>query len=217
MNDTIMTIRGWVGGAPRHYPKDPKVTGSRMATTFRVGVTPRYYSRAEGEYQDGMTTWFSVRSYGNLAYNAASSLGKGTPVIVRGKLSTRQWSDKDGVVHNELVIVADSIGVEISAGMANYVRVMRIANPDETDQWRTSPDGQGLATQAERSGDDADDGTPVGVSEADADVARGFGEAGADGVEDGAEADAPGGFGEERADGVEIEADLERDVNEAVA
>lgn len=126
MNDTMVTIRGWVGSAPRFYEEKTQEDGTtfRAATLFNVGVTPRYYSRAREEYYDGVTTWYSVRCRGTLAENAARSLSRGTPVLVRGKLTSRTYADKDGVARTAFDLHADSIGVEISTGMANFARVM---------------------------------------------------------------------------------------------
>ncbi|WP_270975169.1 single-stranded DNA-binding protein [Trueperella sp.] len=138
MNDTIVTIRGWVGGAPRYFPPDEN--GAGAATIVNVGVTPRYFSRAHSEFRKGVTTWYSVRCYGSLAKNAATSLHKGTPVLVRGRLTQRMWADRDGVARTSLVIHADSVGVEISTGMANFVKIMNTppAAPGD-EQWRVEP------------------------------------------------------------------------------
>ncbi|MEW6881860.1 single-stranded DNA-binding protein [Trueperella pyogenes] len=157
MNDTIVTIRGWVGGAPRFFPPD-NTNGRGPATMFNVGVTPRFYNRARGKFQAGTTTWYSVRCFGNLAVNAAHSIAKGNPVIVRGRLSSRTWVDKDGAVRTSIDIVADSVGVEISSGIATYARIMTTSLDEALgQQWRTEP-------QAERT-DEEGQGTDVASTE----------------------------------------------------
>ncbi len=123
MNDTHVTIRGWIGGAPRMFSNTANGSGdgqNRPTTIFRVGVTPRYFSRQTATYTDGVTTWYSVRCYGSLAKNAAFSLRTGMPVLVRGRLTSRLWTDKDGIQQRELSIMADSVGVELSNGLVNY-------------------------------------------------------------------------------------------------
>ena len=152
MNDTIVTIRGWVGGVPRHY--DPEGNEAMPVTFLNVGVTPRYYSRVHSEYKEGVTTWYSVRCYGRLAKNAAGCLSKGTPVLVRGRLSQREWVDASGVVHSSFDVNADSIGVEISTGVANYVKVLKNPPGDmRDDRWRTEPKGEGAEGEAGADGE----------------------------------------------------------------
>ena len=56
---------------------------------FRVAHTPRVMR--QGEWVDGTTTWLSVHVYGRLADNCAASLHKGDPVMVTGRLRTRNW------------------------------------------------------------------------------------------------------------------------------
>lgn len=123
MNDTHVTIRGWIGGEPRMFSNRTNGSGTdsnRATTIFRVGVTPRYFSRHDNQFTDGVTTWYSVRCYGALATNASLSLKKGMPVIVRGRLTTRLWIDKSGEQQREMSIIADSVGVELSSGIASY-------------------------------------------------------------------------------------------------
>lgn len=142
MNDTYVTIRGWIGGEPKYFSNSNDDDTASHATFFRVGVTPRYYSRREEKFTDGVTTWYSVRCYGKLAMNAAVSLKTGVPVLVRGRLTTRLWKDKQGEEHSELAITADSVGLELSNGIANYARRIDVAvTPDAGE-----PGWQGIET-----------------------------------------------------------------------
>ncbi|VEI12743.1 single-stranded DNA-binding protein [Trueperella bialowiezensis] len=122
MNDTHVTIRGWIGGSPRMFTNTASDGTETYTTIFRVGVTPRHYDRRNGQYTDGVTMWYSIRCYGQTAKNAAMSLSTGNPVIVRGRLVTRLWVDRDGVQRSELTIYADSVGVELSTGLVNYTK-----------------------------------------------------------------------------------------------
>lgn len=130
-NDTYITIRGWVGAKPTVYQNDHanepvqnQISGSgkNLSTVFNVGVTPRNYSRKTNQYEDGETSWYSVRTFGRLAENVAACVHKGDPLLVRGKLSARSYQTKDGGIRVNQVIVADAIGIELSAGTANYSR-----------------------------------------------------------------------------------------------
>mgnify|MGYP002737251623 CR=1 FL=1 len=160
MNDTHVTIRGWIGGEPKLFDKRSAGENPNRATTiFRVGVTPRYFNRFENQYTDGATTWYSVRCYGALAKNAAMSLSKGMPVMVRGRLTTRLWMDKSGNQNSELAIIADSVGVELSNGIVDYTkRSDRVLKPQPGEPgWtdvseRTEPEQGWTGTGDSRAG-----------------------------------------------------------------
>lgn len=120
---------------------DLKVGDGWRGARFRVAHTPRVVR--EGEWVDGTTTWLSVHVYGRLAENCASSLHKGDPVVVTGRLRTRAWSDDDGT-HEQLVVVASVVGPDLNRATAVVRRPERRveapltdepvqARPDETD------------------------------------------------------------------------------------
>lgn len=124
-NDTSITVRGWAGAKPTLYINS-QTQGQKISkistTVLNVGVTPRNYNRQTGDFQDGDTTWYSVRCYGALARNVAISIQKGTPVLVRGKLTTRSYQDKTGADRQAQVIIADSLAIDLNYGVANYVK-----------------------------------------------------------------------------------------------
>lgn len=124
-NDTSITVRGWAGAKPTLYINS-QTQGEKISkistTVLNVGVTPRNYNRQTGDFQDGDTTWYSVRCYGALARNVAISIQKGTPVLVRGKLTTRSYQDKTGADRQAQVIIADSLAIDLNYGVANYVK-----------------------------------------------------------------------------------------------
>ncbi|WCC79355.1 single-stranded DNA-binding protein [Cutibacterium equinum] len=78
---------------------------------FRVAHTPRVMR--QGEWVDATTTWLSVHVYGRLADNCAASLRKGDPVVVSGRLRTRNWIDDEGS-HEQLIVVASNVGPDLS-------------------------------------------------------------------------------------------------------
>ncbi|QJC21462.1 single-stranded DNA-binding protein [Arcanobacterium buesumense] len=133
-NETFVTIRGYVGSTPTVFNnsanRDTGETLTTKTTVIRVGVTPRYYSRAKREFKDGNTAWYTVRTYGSLADNVAQSVEKGTPVLVRGRLTARAYEDKNKVMRTEQVILADSLGIELTYGSASFTK--KSAMPLET-------------------------------------------------------------------------------------
>lgn len=129
INDTVITIRGWAGADPTFYHNEHsgEQTGNvnsaaNVSAVLNVGVTPRNYNRQTGQYADGETAWYSVRTFGRLAENVNACVHKGMPLIVRGKLTARSFQGKDGTTKMSQVIVADALGIEISNGTAQYLR-----------------------------------------------------------------------------------------------
>jgi single-stranded DNA-binding protein len=47
---------------------------------------------------------------------------KGDPILVKGKFQTRTYEDKDGNPKTEARITADTVGHDLSRGVANYMR-----------------------------------------------------------------------------------------------
>ncbi len=122
-NDTSITVRGWAGGDPTLYinSKGNGADNSKLSTTIvNVGVTPRIFKRDLGEFINGDTAWYSVRCYGSLAQNVAVSVKKGMPVLVRGRLTNKVYTDKNQTSRSSQVILADSLGVDLNMGTVNY-------------------------------------------------------------------------------------------------
>ncbi len=92
-------------------------------STFRLGCTPR--TVRGGEWGDEQTIWVTVSCSGRLAEHVRLSLHKGDPVIVVGRLRSRQWADANGVVHEQLQIRASTVGHDLTAGSANFYRLKR--------------------------------------------------------------------------------------------
>ncbi len=116
-NETYVTVRGFVGAVPTVYGNE----ANRNTVVMRVGVTARTYNREAGEYQSGTTGWYSVRCYGALGTNVARCVRKGSPVLVRGRLVPRSWTDKNNQTHVDFNILADSVGIELGTGIANFI------------------------------------------------------------------------------------------------
>lgn len=137
-NETTIAVRGFAGSNGQMFDNP----GGGGTFVFPIGVTPRRWDRQKNKYIDGATIWYDVRCYGQLADNAAVSIHTGTPVLVRGRLAQRPWTDKAGRDRLSLVIVAESVGIDLNTGTAAFVK----RNPNALDP----VDGEPVA----RSGED---------------------------------------------------------------
>src|SRR5690606_12848129 len=94
MTDTI-TLRGTVGTDPRLVTT---ANGTHI-TSFRLASPQRRFDRETSAWIDGETNWYTVSAYRQLARNTGTSIKKGDPVIVTGRLKVRPWEagEKKGV------------------------------------------------------------------------------------------------------------------------
>jgi single-strand DNA-binding protein len=91
--------------------RDPELrfTPSGQATTsFGVAVNRRWQNRQTQEW-DEQTSYFDVVCWGQLAENAAQSLGKGARVMVDGRLDQRSWENQEGERRSKIEITADEV------------------------------------------------------------------------------------------------------------
>ena len=80
--DNTITVRGYVTAEPKMWQRTPEQS---PVATIRVGSTPRKLNRETGEWQDGETSYYTVKCWRKLAENVHGSLRKGDMVIVRGQ------------------------------------------------------------------------------------------------------------------------------------
>ena len=121
MNDIPMTV---VGNVVNDVELRFTSAGDPVAS-FRIASTVRRFDRANERWVDGDTHWFSVSCWRQLAENVASSLQKGMPVLVTGRLRSRQVERPCGD-HAHLVrfhdIEAVAVGPDLARGTAAFTR-----------------------------------------------------------------------------------------------
>ena len=105
MADSSITIVG-------NLTRDPEIrytaNGSAKAS-FGVAVSRRWQNRQTQEW-DEQTSFFNVVCWREMAENVAESLGKGSRVVVTGRLEQRSWETENGEKRNVVEIVADDVG-----------------------------------------------------------------------------------------------------------
>lgn len=124
MNDISMTI---VGNVVNEVELRFTNAGEAVAK-FRVAASSRRYDRANEKWVDGDTHYFSVSCWRNLAHNSVSSIKKGMPVIVVGRLRSRQVEKECGDHKHTMYfhdIEASSVGPDLARGTATFERVKR--------------------------------------------------------------------------------------------
>ena len=118
LNEAQISVTGYVATQPTVR----SVTSGAVYTSMRVAWTPRRQDRETGEWVDGNTSYATVICWRKLATHAALSLRKGDPVMVRGRLSIRNYDDKNGVRRISVEVEATSVGHDLSRGVAIFQR-----------------------------------------------------------------------------------------------
>ncbi|GAA4867423.1 single-stranded DNA-binding protein [Kitasatospora terrestris] len=115
MNETLVTMVGNVASTVT-YRETP--AGVPVAN-FRMAATERRYDRGRGDWVDGDTTWVTVIAWRWLAANVVSSVNKGDPVVVSGRLRVREWGE-EGERRAVVEIDARSVGHDLARGTSAF-------------------------------------------------------------------------------------------------
>jgi single-strand DNA-binding protein len=110
MRETPVTVVGTLVSDMRPRRVGPDGT---LVLNFRVACNERRFDKASESWMDGESLYLSVSCWRRLAENAAS-LVKGDPVIVRGKLRTREWTTDQGERRSVVELEANAIGPDLS-------------------------------------------------------------------------------------------------------
>jgi len=129
MNDTLITLQGYVGGDVRL-----RVAGDSQVATFRVACTPRRYSAKEGGWVDGDTQWYSVNCWRSLGEHVDRSLRRGDPVVVHGRLSASRWTSTAGVEVTGFDVDAMFVGHDLNRGTSVFTRQARRTAPSSGEE-----------------------------------------------------------------------------------
>ncbi|MGH9106286.1 MAG: single-stranded DNA-binding protein [Acidimicrobiales bacterium] len=114
-----------------------RFTPNGQATaTFGVAVNRSWTDRQSQERRES-TSFFDVVCWGTLAENAATSLGRGTRVVVTGRLDQRSLETQDGDKRSKVEITAEEIAPSLRWATVQVTRNER-RSPD-------SPNGEGHA------------------------------------------------------------------------
>jgi single-strand DNA-binding protein len=118
-NEAHISLSGYVATQPALR----ETRSGIPSVSMRVAWTPRRMDRASGEWIDAGTSFATVQLYRKLAENAATCLRKGDPVVVRGRVTVRDFETRSGQQRTVVEIDATSVGHDLSHGIATFHRV----------------------------------------------------------------------------------------------
>jgi single-strand DNA-binding protein len=117
-NEAQVSLTGYVATQPRWRRRG--LPSENL--TMRVAWTTRRIDKSTGEWADGQTSYVSVYCWRKVAENVATCVRKGDPVLVRGRLTVRDYTDKDGMQRTNVEIDAITLGHDLSRGVAQFQR-----------------------------------------------------------------------------------------------
>lgn len=112
-----ITVNGNLGADP-----ELKYSQAGMAI-LKLRVADSY-----GRDEKRTTIWHNVTAFGDLAENSAGSLTKGNRVMIEGRLTEDNYTNKEGVEVKRYEILADDIALSL-----------RFANTDPVERTQAAP------------------------------------------------------------------------------
>jgi single-strand DNA-binding protein len=149
--ENTIILRGFVTAEPRFWLTGP--TQAPLAE-IRMGHTPRRLNRATGEWEDGQTSYYSVKCWRRLAMNVKGSLRKGDMILVRGKVMMREWVDDQQRKHVQMQVEADSVGHDLAFGWSHFNRGDQ--SPWNSARRQAEGEGEAAGSDAQQPGPDLD-------------------------------------------------------------
>lgn len=140
-----------------HLGRDPETrymqTGDAV-TNFTIATTEKWKDKQTGEQKEA-TEWHRVTTYGKLAEVCSQWLRKGSLVFVQGKLTTRKWTDQQGIERYTTEIKADTMKMlggrdQNQAPQQQPAQRQQASAPRQAPRHQMPPQGSGF--------DDMDDG-----------------------------------------------------------
>jgi single-strand DNA-binding protein len=118
MLDSYVTVIGTVLNTPERRLTKNNATVAH----FRIASHPRRYDRDSREWVDAPSLRIRVNCWRRLAENVCGSLFTGDPVIVYGRISTRDWTTDQGEQRVTYEIEAVSVGPDLNRGTSSFTR-----------------------------------------------------------------------------------------------
>ncbi|SCE95023.1 single-strand DNA-binding protein [Micromonospora haikouensis] len=119
MFDTYVTVVGNVLTAPEWRRTTQSGT---LVANFKVASTARRLDRGSGRWVDGNSLRVRVNCWRKLAEGVAASVMVGDPVVVAGRLYTRDWTDDAGNHRTVYELEAVAVGHDLSRGRGRFLR-----------------------------------------------------------------------------------------------
>jgi single-strand DNA-binding protein len=135
MYDTHITIVGTILNKPEKRVVEK--TGAVVAS-FRVISHSRRFDKETETWADGPHFRSKVNCWRRLADHVLQSVQPGDPVVIYGRITTREWQNEQGEPRVMYEVDADNIGHDMSRGVSHFQRTrfegpQSVIEDDEAD------------------------------------------------------------------------------------
>jgi single-strand DNA-binding protein len=134
----------------------------RAVGNVTIAVSDRIKDQQTGEYRDG-DTWFArCTLWAELAEHGANSIPKGTRVIATGRITQREFEDREGGKRSAVEVTLDAIGPDLRYATAVVTRSQggrgagAAQGASNTEPWATTAPGTGFDAQTASWGSDSE-------------------------------------------------------------
>lgn len=127
MNETYTTVAGNLIGSINHR----QLADGTSVASFRIASNQRRFDRTSGQWANGDTFYVSVTCWRRLADNVYASFVGNDPVLVHGRLYSREY-EKDGLRRWVTEMEAASVGPDLTRCTAVLQRTPRPVSGAET-------------------------------------------------------------------------------------
>ena len=93
-----------------HLGMDPEVKtleSNKKVARFSLATNDEYTNKEGQKVKE--TQWHQIVVWGKLAETCEKHVSKGKEIALEGKLTYRNWTDKEGVIHYNTEVVANEI------------------------------------------------------------------------------------------------------------
>ncbi len=155
MNDITLSV---VGNVVNDVDLRFTASGEAVAS-FRVASTTRRFDRNNERWIDGDTHYFTVSCWRQMAHNVASSLIKGMPVVVTGRMRSREHEKACGDHTHTMRYVdieAIAVGPDLARGTCVYTKVRKDSVVESERRMLADALGQDTVDYLDRIGADGE-------------------------------------------------------------
>ena len=117
MFDTNIVVVGNVLTAPEWRRT---ASTNTLVANFRVASTSRRFDRDKNAWVDGESLRVRVNCWRKLAENVTASIAVGDPIVVVGRLYTRDWTDSDNNPRLSYEMDAVAVGHDLARGRTTF-------------------------------------------------------------------------------------------------
>jgi single-strand DNA-binding protein len=118
MFDTHVTVVGTALNKP-----EKKITkNDSLVATFRVASRARRFDKEKEQWVDGSSFRVRVNCWRRLGEFVHGSIVTGDPVVVYGRIVTREWTTEQGEARLAYEIEAEAVGHDLARGRSTFQR-----------------------------------------------------------------------------------------------